>query len=172
MKTKSLTELQVSAEAVLELAKAQGRKHPFGQYGKSVLLPDGKLYSPSPATVHYATETLFPYILDFYIRTGKTPSHTDIRRDLSISSVDRVRKLLHVLIGLRYIAKNEDTGVFYPVGDADQATAIDILKNVTPDFVRRLSALNSKDKALVKAMVKYIAKSKWILTKDEEHAAG
>ena len=53
----------------------------------------------------------------------------------------------------------------YPIGEADQATAAGILAKIDKGFIERLSVLSKKDRMLVLSLIKYTAKSKWILPK-------
>lgn len=164
---KSLSELSeglnIAANMALHKATGGAKEHPFGKIGRSVVLPDGKLYKPSPATIHYATSALLPFIVDWFVRYGRTPSHVDISHGLGIKSIDRVRKLLHVLMGLGYIGKNADSGVTYLIGATDQVLAGDILKGVTKEFLESLSVLPIKYRTTILSLVKFTAKSKWVL---------
>ncbi len=159
----TINQLNKKAKIELLISKAPKVKHPFGAFGEGVVLANGKPYFPSPAEVLRAERVLLPYIVSFYVSNGRVPSAVEAQHDLGITSIDRVRKMFHILIGRGHLSKSHTGGYMQLVGDADQKGAAEVLKVITPEFLKSLEALPDKERNQVIAMIKYVAVTKWLL---------
>jgi len=155
------------AAVELALSKAPKAKHPFGAFGEAVILANGKPYFPSPAEVMRAERVVLPYIVSFYVSHGRVPSAVECSQDLNISSIDRVRKLFHILIGRGHLSKSSTGGFMQLVGHADQKGAAELLKQITPEYLKGLDALDSKTRDDMLALIKFVALTKWVLPAGE-----
>lgn len=156
---------QLNQRATLELliSKAPKVKHPFGAFGEGIVLANGKPYFPSPAEVLRAERVLLPYVVSFYVSNGRVPSAVEAQQDLGITSIDRVRKMFHILIGRGHLSKSPTGGYMQLVGNTDQKGAASVLKGVDAEFLKTLDALPDESRKRIISMIKFVAVSKWVL---------
>lgn len=154
----------IIADTVEELKKKKKRRAPKAicEQGETIVLQNGSVYHPSVETVKMAMEVVYPFIVNFYIGHGATPTLRDLSDGLEIKSDDKIRKLIQILVYKGLISRKAN-GEITILGPLD-SSAIDVMQRITEqDIVGDLSkALSPSKFNLIMSAMKIAAASSWM----------